>query len=315
MNKTTLFIIFCVLISLSSCQTQQVVYDLKEETYYVQKQGGIFAVDLLKPEGDSYIMGGWSTVRIDGTRLGVYPISRIKIPVFDKEPLYLFFKCEPFARDQIPAEGFRFRTGNKTIAQVELAPEEENLIKVALVPHTLELGDNILQIYHVLDEEIEGNINQEEKKRIRTAVFYEMMLSSHSDYDMTKRYVETKERIDPKRSDILIQKVPGTLDYHLNLPANAWLSANYEFLAANPSEQHPPIQVTISLKNEENEEEIVLEESLGKDKAEGKIRINFPAERGVTRLRLKAGEGEDQDSFKGLLVWKKAYILSKPKKR
>lgn len=315
MYKKILILVLCALFCLAACQTQQAVYDLRDEALYAQEEGGIFAVDLLKPEGDSYVMGGWSTVRIDGTRLGVYPVSRINIPVFKKEPLYLFFKCEPFARDRIPAEGFRFQMRNKTISQVELAPAGESLIKITLVPHFLELGDNILQIYHVLDEEIERNISQENKKRIRTTVFYEMMLSSHADYAMTKKFVETKELIDSKRSDTLIQKVPSTLDYNLDLPADARFSANFEFLAANPSEPAPPIQVTISLKNQGREEEIIFQAPLAKDKTEGEIRINFPVERGITRLRLKAGEGEDRDSFKGLLVWNKASVVMRPEKK
>ena len=185
MNKTTLFFIICALIFLSNCQTQKAVYDLRKEAQFAQERGGIFVVDLLKPEGESYFKGGWSPVRKNGSRLGVYPISRLKIPVFDKKPLYLFFKCEPFVRDQIPAEGFRFSMISKTVSQVELVPEIENLVKVSLSPNILEWGDNILQIHHVLDEGIESSINQEEKKRIRTAVFYEMMLSFVQDQDVS----------------------------------------------------------------------------------------------------------------------------------
>ena len=315
MNKTAPMLALCAFLFLAGCQTQKAVYDLREEARYAQEDGGVFAVDLLEPEGDSYVMGGWSAVRIDGTRLGVYPVSRIKIPVFEKEPLYLYFRCEPFARDQIPAEGFRFRLRNKTIAQADLAPEGESLIKVALVPHFLELGDNILQIHHVLDEEVERNISREHNKRIRTAVFYEMMISSHPDYDMTKRIIETKQRIESKRRDILIQKVPSTLDYYLDLPADVRFSINYEFLAANPSELAPPIPMTISLKNQQSEEEIIFREPLAKDRTEGRIRINFPVERGITRLRLKAGEGEDRDSFEGLLVWNKASVVMRPEEK
>jgi len=315
MNKYTQFLIICALLFLLSCQTQQSVYDLREEAHYAQKKDGIFAVDLLKPEGDSYVMGGWSKVRINGTRLGVYPVSRIKIPVFDKKPLYLFLKCEPFARDQIPAEGFRFRIKTKTVAQVELAPEIENSIKVTLLPETLELGDNILQIHHVLSEEVEGKINQEEKKRIRTAVFYEMMISSHPDYDMTKRFVEVIQRVDSIRSDILIQKVPSTLDYYVDLPAKTRLVADYEFIAANPSGQQPPIPMTILLQEQGNEEEIIYQALLGEDKTTGRMQIDLPAETSISRLRIKAGEGEGSASFAGLLIWKKTSIVMRPEKK
>ena len=303
------------LLFLTGCQTQQTVIDLKEEASYAQERGGILAVNLMEPEGESYVMGGWSTVRIDGTRLGVYPVSRIKIPVFDKKSLYLFFKCEPFTRDQIPAKGFRFRLRNKTVAQVELEPGIENLVKVSLLPENLELGENILQIHHILDEETEKGINPEEKKRIRTAEFYEMMLSSNSNYDLTKRFVEAKQRITSNASDILIQKVPGALDYYIDIPANARLSSDYEFLTANPSEKRSPIAMTISLTDEGDEEAIIYRESLEKDKDRGKITIDLPAERRITRLRLKAGEGEEKDSFEGLLVWKKPAVKAKPEKK
>lgn len=315
MNKKPLFLILCALVVLSNCRVQQTVFDLKKEAVYALEQGGIFAVDLLEAEGESYVMGGWSVVRIDKTRLGVYPISRIKIPVFKKEPLYLFFKCEPFARDQIPANGFHFRIKNKTVAQVELEPNIENLVKISLPPDTLELGDNILKIHHVLDEEIEGNIIQEEKMRIRTAVFYEMMLSSHPDYDMTKRFVEVKQRLDSKDSDILIQKIPSSLDYYLELPANSRLDADYEFIAANFLDQQPPIPMTIFLQEQGREEEIIHQASLGGDKTTGRMQIDLPAETSISRLIIKAGEGERLDSFAGLLIWKKASVVMRPEKK
>ena len=314
MRKKILLLAFCAPFFLSSCQNQQAAYELKEEAAYARGQGGIFAVDLLKPEGEPYVMGGWSTVRIDGTRLGVYPVSRIKIPVVDKEPVYLFFKCEPFERDQIPAEGFRFRIKNKTIAQVELEPNVENLVKISLPLHSLELGENILQIHHVLDEEIEGNIIQEENKRIRTAIFNEMMLSSHPDYNLAKRFLEVKQQIGSKDSDILIQKVPSTMDFYVELPANAHLKANYKFITANPSVQQQPIPLTISFKQEGNEEDIIHQASLAEDKPSGKIQKDLSSNGGLFRLRIKAGEGEEQDSFEGILIWKKASVLMEMEK-
>ena len=315
MNKATPLLLIVILLILSCSQTQRNVLDLKEESVYAQKQGGIFAVNLLKPEGEPYVMGGWSAVRKDGTRLGVYPVSRLNIPVFEKEPFYLFFKCEPFVRDQIPAEGFRFRMRNRDIVQVELLPVEENSIKVSLLPEILELGDNILQIHHVLDEEIEKEINQEDKQRIRTAVFKEMMLSSHPDYDLTKKFIQTKQRVDFNRQDVLIQKVPSTLDYYVDLPANARLNADYEFIPSNPSIQQIPIAVTISLKQQGKEEDIIHQKSLGFDQTGGKVRIDIPNEKRESRLRFKAGEGEDSDSIEGLLIWKKASVVVKPEKK
>jgi arylsulfatase A-like enzyme len=314
MNKYTLLLFICAFLFLSSCQTQQSVYDLKEEAVYAQEQGGIFAVDLLEPEGESYVMGGWSGLRGDGTRLGVYPVSRINIPIYHKESIYMFFKCQPFDRDQSPAEGFNFRIRNKDIAQVELVPEEENLIKVTFIPDNLDLGDNTLQIHHVLSEEVEGKINQKEKKRIRTTVFYEMMLSSHPDYDMTKRFVEVKRRVDSKLSDFLIQKIPSTLDFYVELLADARLDANFEFIAADPSGQQIPSTLTISLKQEGKDEDIIFQVPLEGDKTAGKMQLDLPFEKKVSRLRMQAGEGEEKDSFEGLLIWKKASVVMKPEK-
>jgi arylsulfatase len=304
-----------VLLIFSSCQRQQAVIDLIDEAVFAQEIGGLFAVDLLEPEGDSYVMGGWSAVRIDGTRLGVYPVSRLKLPVFDKEPLYLFIKCEPFLRDKVPAQGFHFRVRRRTIARVELEPEIENVIKITLAPDILELGDNILQIHHLLDEEVDENINQKEKKRIRTAVFYEMVLSSHADYEMAKRFIEVRQQLESKRSHNLIQKVPSILDYHIQIPARARFEASYEYITANPSAPQPSVDVKISLKQEGKEEKIIHEIQLGGDKTINKIKIDLPEETGVSRLRIKAGEGEGKDSLQGLLVWKKASILKKTEKK
>jgi arylsulfatase A-like enzyme len=316
MSKTKLCLIIFALVLLSSCRTEQAVYDFREEATYAQEQGGIFAVDLLRPEGDPYVMGGWSTVRIDGTRLGVYPISRLKIPVFDKETKYLFFRCQPFARDEIPAKGFRFRMRNKNIAQVELENEDETLIKVALLPGRLEWGENVLQIHHILDEEIKGRINREKNKRIRTAVFYEMLLSSHPEYEMTKKFIEAKQRVESQHSDILIQKVPSVLDFFVELHPEARLDARYEFIAADPSRQQDASALTISLTQEGKKEHTIFQVPLDQNESKGNVQLPLHVEaKSVSRLRIRAGEGDEWDSFKGLLVWKKSAIMLKPEKK
>jgi arylsulfatase A-like enzyme len=300
----------------SSCKTEQAVYDLREEAAYAQEQGGIFAVDLMESEGDPYVMGGWSTVRIDGTRLGIYPISRLKIHVFENNPLYLYLKCQPFTRDQIPAKGFRFRMRNKNILQAALEDEVENLIKVELLPGTLEWGENVLQIHHLLDEETKKTIDQDEEKRIRTAVFYEMLLSSHHDYDMTKRFVEVKRQVQSKRSDIFIQKVPSMLDFFVELSPDTRLDARFEFISADHSGAQNQNALSVSLTQEGKEEETVLREPLGQNNMTGNVHVVLPIkEKSVSRLRIKAGEGEDMDSLEGLLVWKKATMMRKSEKK
>ncbi len=314
MNKKILIII-CILLVLSSCRVRQAAFDLKDEAAFAQEQGGIFAVDLLKPEGEPYVMGGWSAVRTDGTRLGVFPISRLKIPVFAKDPMYLFLKCTPFDKDQRPAEGIQIRMKNELVAQVDLEPETEKLIKISLPPHILNLGDNVLQIYHILNPEIENEIDQKENKRIRTTIFYEMLLSSHPDYEMTKRFTEAKHLADLKRSDNLVQKVPSTLDFYINLPAHARFEANYKFLPVIPSDQHYPIEVKISLQEQGGEEEVIHRVALEGKNTISRIRIDLPAEKGVSRLRIQAGEEEGPDSFEGLLIWKKASIVRKQEKK
>ncbi len=315
MKKTTLFFIFCAFIFLSSCQTQQAVHDLRKEAQFAKDQGGISVIDLLKPEGGPYFKGGWSPVRKNGTRLGVYPVSRLKIPVFDKKPLYLFFKCQPFVRDKIPAEGFRFVVKKKTVSQVELMPEIENLVKVSLPSNILELGSTILQIHHVLDEDTESLINREEKKRIRTTVFFEMLLSSHPDYSMTKKFLEFTERLNTNNEDVLIQKVPSTLDYFLELPAGSSLDADYEFIPTNSFEQQPPIPITISLQEQGSEKNIIHQTTLGGGSTSGRIEIDLPSETSISRLRIAAGDAEEQESFSGLLIWKKASVTRKPEKQ
>ncbi len=305
----------CALFVLSNCRVHDVVYDLKEEYTFAQEEEGIFAVNLLESEGEPYVMGGWSTVRVDGTRLGVFPVSRLKIIVFKEEPLYLFLKCTPFDRDQRPAEGFLFRMKNKIVAQVDLEPETEKLIKISLPAHILELGENVLQIQHILDAETEGKIDPEEKKRIRTTIFYEMLLSSHPDYEMTKRFAEAKLLANLKRSDNLIQKVPSSIDFYMDLPAKARFEANYKFFPAVSSDLPFPVEVKISLQEQGSDEEIIHRLSLEGKKTIGRIRIDLPAERRISRLRIQAGEGEKLNSFAGLLIWRKASIGIKPEKK
>jgi arylsulfatase A-like enzyme len=316
MNKTTFFVLSCALIFLSGCKTEPAAYDLIEDAPYAQERGGIFAVDLLKPEGDPYVMGGWSTVRKDGTRLGVYPVSRIKLPIFEHERLYLIFKCAPFTRDQIPAKGFRFRMKNETFAQVKLEHEAGKWMKVTIPLDTLESRENILQIDHVLDEEIEKNIDQMEKKRIRTAILYEMLLSSFPDYEVTKRFLELKKRVDSERSDVLIQKVPSTLDYYIEISPDVRLDASFEYIAADPSAQNSPVDLIISLEEQGKENTVIFQTPLGRDRTTGKIQLDLPVEKKkVVRLGLQAGEWEGTDTLEGVLIWKKSFILEKTEKR
>ncbi len=315
MKKTTPFFTICCFIFLSSCQTQQAVYDLRKEAQFAKDQGGISVIDLLKPEGGPYFKGGWSPVRKNGSRLGVYPVSRLKIPVFDKKPLYLFFKCQPFMRDEIPVGGFRFIVKNKAVSQVELSPEIENLVKVSLPSNILEWGNNILQIHHVLDEEIERRINQVEKKRIRTTVFFEMLLSSHPDYGMTKRFLDATQQVDAEDEDILIQKVPSTLDYFLEPPVSSRLDADFEFIPADSSGQRAPIPMTITLREQGGEENIIYQAVLGGDTTSDRMQIDLPSDTSITRLRIKAGDGEEQESFSGLLIWNKASVTRKQEKK
>lgn len=314
MNKSILILIVSLFLLFSGCQSQKTIIDLKKEAEYAQKQGSVFAVDLLQPEGDSYVMGGWSKVRKDGTRLGVYPVSRINIPVYKKESVYLFFKCQPIDWDRIPAEGFRIRMRSKEIARVGLSQGIESLIKIAIDPDVLELGDNVLQIQHVINREDERKIGEEEQKRIRTAIFQEIILSSHPDYELAKRIVDLRKAAASTSPDILIQKVPSTFDFYVDIAAGARLDAEFEFIAADPSGPEVPGGITISIKQREKREEIIFQTPIDSEGAKGKVEIDLPVERNIARLRLQAGKSEERELFEGLLIWKEASVSMKREK-
>jgi arylsulfatase A-like enzyme len=312
MNKAALCMIIIFFLVFAACKTPQAVLDLKEESVYAHKQADIFAVDLLHPEGEEYVMGGWSAVRKDGTRLGVFPVSRLSIHVFDKKPLYLFFNGVPFLRDQIPAKGLLFRLKNKDVAQFELVPEEEKPMRIALNPEDLEIGKNVLQIFHDVEEEKEADIDPEKNRRIRTVVFDEMILSSHPDYEISKKYLETKRRLDSEGPEFLIQKVPSTLDFYVPLPADGRLEVSFEFVASDPSGELSPGPLAITVLQEGREEESLFRVPIKGDKNTGKATLDLPAGPAETRLRFQAGDIRSQGSFEGLLIWKKASILTRP---
>lgn len=315
MNKTVFSFILFALILLSSCKTDNVIYDLIEEAPFGREQGDIFAVDLLEPEGEPYVMGGWSPIRKDGTRLGVFPLSRLSMPLFDNQPLYLYLKCQPFERDRFPAQGFRFLVRKEEIARVELEAEDRNVIKVRIPPLSQEWEGNVLQIHHVVDKGSRKGVEPEENKRIRTAVFHEMLLSSHADYGMTQRYIKMKKRVKDKSSGVMIQKVPSARDFFFDLSPGARMEARFEFIAAEPSQIGATSSVTVSLTQEGEKEEIIHLSPLKENEARTDVELDLPVrKKAVSRLRIQAGEGQETDSLIGLMVWKKAVITGRPEK-
>ncbi len=312
-NFWLVFVLSLMAIGFFGCQKSQVIYDLALEQEFAQRQGDVFIHDYMAGPDDEWLGWGWSKLRNEGTRLAVYPSSRVRFTIDEAIPLYLFCKCKPFLGDEVGANSIRIELNNKEIAALELEKETMEFLKILIPEEEIKRGNNWVEFFYVTDAEdnIEYNRSSEDKRKFSLTV-HELILSSHPDFDLTEKYNKIRQNlIADIKSGTFLQKVPGVLDFYLDIPAKSLFEARCTFYPSDASGQpEDTVSLELSVQKHGEKEEILHAAAIGGEKSAFDLKTSISGE-GIARLRFKAGEENDIRSFKGFFVWSDVCVKGK----
>jgi arylsulfatase len=307
------FVLFLMAFSFSGCQKSRVIYDLALEQEFAQRQGDVFIHDYLAGPDDEWLGWGWSKIRNEGTRLAVYPGSRVRFTINKAIPLYLFCTCKPFLRDEVGANSVRIKLNDKEVAVLELKKETVGLLEILIPEKDIKRGNNWVEFIYVTDAEDsnEGDRSSEDKRKFSLTV-YDLILSSCPDFDLAEKYNKMSQNLKAgMRSGSFLQKVPGVMDFYLDIPAQSSLEARCAFYPSDTNGQpEDAVSFELSVKEQGEKEEILHAAAIGGGKSAIDLKTSISGE-GVARLRFKAGEEKDVNSFKGFLVWSDVCVKGK----
>lgn len=310
--KITIAFLSCV-IFLPSCQKQDTVYDLEREILFSRIDGDIFYIDFLQEEANKYFRKGWSKLRKNITRLGVYPGSRLAFSLREKKSLVLFCKCRRYAKGDFPIESFLIKINNRELEQLDIKEKNLNLFQITIPVKFLKNGENIFDIfYRSGDSSVKTLPPEKRKKRNFSLVFNELILTSLTRPDLKEEYAKIKNRLIGKKAGVFIQNIPSSIDLSLKLAPGSSFSGRYEFFPFKHSGvQKDGFDLIISVQSPDGDKKIVLNLSLEKNPSKNKIKFDLAGTEGIIRLQIKAGDPGPKKGFAGFLVWEKASILSK----
>ena len=305
------------LLILSACQRSQVVYDLAREHEFAQTIGELFVHDYMTGENDEWRGWGWSRLRKEGIRLATYPSSRLRFVAEEKIPLHLLCMCKPYEEDNAAAQSIRILLNEKELATVSLEQGVSRLIPIVLPEEKIKRGNNWVEFFYVIDHEnIPEETTSPDEKRIFSAVVSELFLSSHPDLRYSKEYLRLRQSLEPAmKPGSIVQKVPSTIDYYLDIPENAVLEASFTRHASEPGLfPEGGIDVEVTTRKPGEGEKIIHSQKVLEEKRP--VGMDFPVpDSGVLRLRLKAGDDADAGSLKGFLVWDNLQVTGRDKKK
>lgn len=316
-SKKRLIVCFCLLVlGFSACQRSKVIYDLAQEEVFARKTGDVFIYDYMEAEDDDWRGWGWSRLRKEGTRLATYPSSRLRFIAEDVIPGHLFCVCKPFVRDDVAAKSIRVHLNDKELTTVDLKQGIRRFLDIVLPAEKIKRGNNWVELFYIKDDEDSQTepVTSDEKRKF-SLVVYDLILSSHPDFNLAETYLQSMQNLQPNmKLGTLVQKVPGVVDFYLDFPARSSFKAHctfYPTMPEEPSEEKPRLEVSVLKPGEK--EEIIHTEAMTGEKSQ--ITLDSPLPRsGVARLRFKAGSEEETDSLKGFLVWSRAHVVGQGRK-
>lgn len=313
-QKTRLCVLAAILMFLVSCSQQQEMTSLYEELAYAQVKEGLFINDYLRDDAEIYFEDGWSYLNKNGYRSGVYPRSTIYFRLFQKRPLYLFCLCMPTPKGSRSAQRMLIKVNGSKVAEEELKANMPKFMKVPVPPELLSMGQNMLEFVYQTDKTSDKDLLPEEKgKRIFSAIFQRLILSSLSSLSAINR-IERKQSsmLDPREASF-VQNIPGEMDFFLNIPSDAALQAKCEFSWFDPDISPTKTwKVQISLQKPEAEEQMLEQIFMGRRENRRSLDIDLSPYRGLFRLRLKADSDHEDEKTDGFLIWSEAKILARP---
>ena len=311
-------VILCLGVSFfSACQRNRVINDLVQEQVFARKIGDVFIHDYMAAENDEWRGWGWSKLRKEGTRLGTFPSSRVRFVAEDVVPLHLFCMCKPFERDEVAAKNIRVRLNEQELATIEIKQGISRLVDIFLPAERIKRGNNWIEFVYVTS----GHDSQKQRetpdeKRKFSLVVYDMILSSHPEYEFAEKYLKSKKNLAAvMKPGTFVQKVPGIVDFYLDIPAGSSLEALgifYPSIPDLPFSEKLPFEVSVKIPG--GKEEIVQSETISGEEIRISLDSPLPVS-GVTRLKLKAGDEEDGDSLEGFLVWRWMRIVGEGREK
>jgi len=290
---------------------------LSGELEYAHKKGDIFTLDYMTEEANDLLARGWTKVRHNAFRLGNYPLSKFKFNISERRPLYLFFSYSQDKQIQYPAKKLLIKINKKDLSHIDLEKEAINNIRVPISYEFVENGENTVEIYYTNGQKPEEKPSSSQKKKREFSLrFNELLISSHNDLSFTKQFLNEKVSLLEKNKDGFVQKVPSVIDFYFDLPDNCIFEAQYQY---NPSShfvtQNDNLKLKVSIQKPDTKEQIVYQALLDKDAVNKKFKIGLTEGKGVTRIRLQAGNITNNNNLAGYLSWSKASLLKKGKEK
>lgn len=314
----TITALFYSIFGFFGCQKKHLVADLAREKEFARKIGDVLVHEYMDGETDDWRGWGWSRSKRDGRRMAVYPSSRLRFIADDPAPLHLYLKCRTYTQDDVAARRVRFELNDRKIASVDLKEGEDNFIHILLPEEDVQRGNNWIELFYIPgngESRVEP-LTPEGKRKFSLAVT-QVVLSSYADREFADRYIRTKGNLSPHLgSGMIVQKVPGALDFYLDIPEKSFIEAECTFYPTNAiSSSDDGFDLEISVQKPEEKEETIFSRPV--DAAMNRITLDSPLSDsgGISKLRLKAGNAGDTGSLKGFLIWERARVAVKEKKK
>jgi arylsulfatase A-like enzyme len=219
-------------------------------------------------------------------------------------------------RDEVEAKSIRVQLNEKEVVTINLEQGISQLVDIVLPQEKIKRGNNWIEFFYIVDDEDSPKepVTPDEKRKF-SLVVYDLVLSSHPDLGFSKKYHQAWQSLKPDmKPGSIVQKVPSILDFYLDIPENAVLEARgafYPTISSLPSEDE--ISLDVSVQKPEKEEKIIHTQPDigGKDL----ISLDLPvSDKGIARLRLKAGDETKEGALDGFLIWSDVRVIGQPKK-
>jgi len=296
------------------CRPQSVIADLKDEFEFSQERSHFFIVDFLSAKAEVSTREGWSRLKPNGSRLGVYPRSTLNLFLSQRRPLYLVGICTQPKEEGFSAASITIQVNLKEIGVIELDEDSPEFFELPISEEVLLLGHNTIEFVYAQDKQnSEAMAALPENKRVFSVVFQELVISSHPRLNYVRNIFALKERILREHEGAFVQYIPGEIDFYLDLPSLSSLTAEGEFY---PVESDPRSQKTFHVKavfQQIGEKETVIQEfDVSKENPVIQIKKELTLEEGPVRIRLSVQASGAETEMPGFIIWKNASIRGSP---
>lgn len=308
------FVFGLLFLILTGCSHKKRALDLIEEARYAQRNHEFVFLDYLRKESSVRREEGWTPLSQKGTRIGIFPSSRLHFTVDGKETVYLSFRCKPISEGIHSARSLRIRVNSQRIGQIELKPDLVKFIQTPIPPQFLRKGENTLHFVYNPGSRSQGDKTSEKERGERfSLMFSQLLITSFEDQRSVEQCLRVQE-MEKNRKGVLIQRIPGEIDYFLRISPGSSFRAQCRFLPLSSSRQIP-LNIHLISQKPGSEEQVVCKESIPVRHNETSLDVKLKGVEGIVKLGLRAGKKSTGAGIQGFLVWNRAAILQKKRHR